>query len=130
MSPKIKIEDHLESGEKISIVLEGDDVSKEKVLQILDMLKIISGKIEDKDEDRKKRSRSYKEEIWEVIKKYFGDGTWFSIKDLYNVSKDILGLKITSISTYISRLVSEGKLVKRGKKPYTRYRVKVIYIKN
>ena len=129
MSPRIKIEDHLHSGEKISIVVEGDEISKEKVLQILDMLKIISGNI-NKEEPVNKRVRSNKEEIWEIIKEYFGDGTWFSIKDLYNVSKDFLGLKITSISTYISRLVSEGKLVKKGRKPYTRYKVKVIYVKH
>ncbi|MCD6562367.1 MAG: hypothetical protein J7K23_00445 [Thermoproteales archaeon] len=128
MSPKIKIEDYLNSGEKISIVLEGNEVSKEKVLQLLDMLKIIGGKIEDESkEDR--RIRSNKEEVWDIIKEFFGDGTWFSIKDLYNISKDRLGLKITSISTYISRLVSEGRLVKKGRKPYTRYRVKVIYVK-
>jgi len=128
MSPKIKIEDYLNSGEKISIVLEGNEVSKEKVLQLLDMLKIIGGKIEDESKEER-RIRSNKEEVWDIIKEFFGDGTWFSIKDLYNISKDRLGLKITSISTYISRLVNEGRLVKKGRKPYTRYRVKVIYVK-
>ena len=129
MSPKIKIEDYLQSGEKISIVLEGNEISKDKVLQVIDMLKIIGGKVNEESKgDRKIKSN--KEEIWNIIQEFFGDGTWFSIKDLHNISRDKLNLKITSISTYVSRLVNEGKLVKRGRKPYTRYKVRVIYVKD
>ncbi|OYT31160.1 MAG: hypothetical protein DRJ64_02320 [Thermoprotei archaeon] len=128
MSPKIRIEDNLSTGEKISIVLEGDELSKEKVLQLLDMLKLIGGGSSETGSEA--RPRSIKLEIWDIIKENFGDGTWFSIKDLYNISKNRLNLKVTSISTYVSRLVGEGKLVKRGRKPYTRYRVKVLYVKD
>ena len=65
-----------------------------------------------------------KEKIWKIIVENFGDGTWFSIRDLYNVAlKEIPELKVTVVSTYVSRLVSEGRLIKRGSKPNTRYRV-------
>jgi len=68
-----------------------------------------------------------KEKIWRVIAENFGDGTWFSLRDLYNVAaKQIPGLKITTVSTYVSRLVGEGRLVKKGAKPNTRYRVRSV----
>jgi hypothetical protein len=65
-----------------------------------------------------------KERIWRVIVENFGDGTWFSIRDLHNVAlREMPDLKVTAVSTYVSRLVGEGRLVKRGSKPNTRYRV-------
>ncbi len=122
MPPKIKIEDYLDDGEKISIVLEGD-VDERRVLQVLQMLKLMKGA----EESGRRRGGSLRSFIWRVIVENFGDGTWFSLKDLYNVArKEEPGLRLTSVSTYVSRFVNEGKLVKKGKRPNTRYRVKVI----
>ncbi len=122
MAPKIKIEDTLDSGEKISIVLEGGELDEEKIIQILHMVKSLKSSSESTIAYRKS---SLKERIWSAIIENFGDGTWFSIKDLYNVArKEIEGLKITSVSTYVTRFVSEGRLLKKGSKPNTRYRIK------
>jgi len=122
MPPKIRIEDYLGDGEKISITLEGD-VDEKRVVQVLQMLKLMKG-----DMGGGGKEGTLRQFIWRVIVENFGDGTWFSIRDLYNVaSREMPGLRITSVSTYVSRFVGEGKLVKKGRKPNTRYRVKVVY---
>lgn len=123
--PKIRIEDTLPSGERVSLSIEGPEVSEEKVLHFLRVLREMRevGGAQDSYEE----PVSLKDRIWRIIVENFGDGTWFSLKDLYNVAvKEIPELKITAVSTYISRLVGENKLVKRGHKPNTRYRVRVI----
>ncbi len=120
MPPKIKIEDYLDDGEKISIVLEGD-VDEKRVLQVLEMLRLMKGA------GGGESGGSLRARLWSLIAENFGDGTWFSIKDLYNVARrEIPGLRITSVSTYVSRFVKEGRLVKKGRRPNTRYRVKVV----
>jgi hypothetical protein len=120
MAPKIKIEDTTGSGEKITLTIEGSEISEERVVQVLQMLRLLKssggGVVEE--------GESIKERIWRVIVENFGDGTWFSIRDLHNVaSREMPDLKVTAVSTYVSRLVGEGRLVKRGSKPNTRYRV-------
>ena len=127
MAPKIKIEDILPSGEKISIVLESPNLSEKRVTQILEMIKLMGAGKEEITEE----NRSLKNTLWRIILDNFGDGTWFSIRDLYNVArKELPEIKVTSISTYIIRFVNEGKLRKRGTRPNTRYRVSAIYVKS
>lgn len=122
MAPRIKIEDVLSTGEKISVVLEGPTVSKARVSQLLDMLQLMGGASEGQE-----RPASLKEEVWRIIVENFGDGTWFSIRDLHNVARRELAIQVTSVSSYISRFVGEGRLEKRGSKPHTRYRLRPVY---
>jgi len=120
MSPKVRIEDTLPTGEKIVITLEGN-ISERRVLQVLELLKMMVGEAQEKP-------KSKKDAVWDVIVESFGDGTWFSIKDLYNIArKRIPELKLTNVSTYVSRFVNEGRLIKRGSKPNTRYKVRTMY---
>jgi hypothetical protein len=124
MAPRIKVEDTLPSGERVSISIEGSEISEERVLYLLRTLRElrVASALEVEEEPR---DGTLKERIWRVIVENFGDGTWFSLRDLYNVAaKQIPGLKITTVSTYVSRLVAEGRLVKKGSKPNTRYRVR------
>jgi hypothetical protein len=124
MAPRIKVEDTLPSGERVSISIEGSEISEERVLYLLRTLRElrVASALEVEEEPR---DGTLKERIWRIIAENFGDGTWFSLRDLYNVAaKQIPGLKITTVSTYVSRLVAEGRLAKKGSKPNTRYRVK------
>jgi hypothetical protein len=126
MAPRIKVEDTLPSGERVSISIEGSEISEERVLYLLRTLRElrVASALEVEEEPR---DGTLKERIWRVIAENFGDGTWFSLRDLYNVAaKQIPGLKITTVSTYVSRLVAEGRLVKKGSKPNTRYRVRSV----
>lgn len=127
MAPRIKIEDSLPSGEKISLMIEGGDLDEAKILQILSMLKSLKASSEVGAEQV--AESSLKERIWRIIVENFGDGTWFSLRDLHNIAvREIPDLKITAVSTYVTRLVSEGRLLKRGTKPNTRYRVKTLVV--
>ncbi|QOJ78109.1 hypothetical protein IG193_04790 [Infirmifilum lucidum] len=127
MAPRIKIEDSLPSGEKISLMIEGGDLDEAKILQILSMLKSLKASSE--VETGQVAEGSLKERVWRIIVENFGDGTWFSLRDLYNIAiREMPDLKITAVSTYVTRLVSEGRLLKRGTKPNTRYRIKTLVV--
>ncbi|ABL77943.1 hypothetical protein [Thermofilum pendens] len=121
MAPRIKIEDTSDTGEKITLTIEGPEIDETKLLQLIQALKAIKGEEQPRVIEA---SESMKARIWRIIVENFGDGTWFSLRDLHNVAlKEMPDLKITAVSTYVSRLVAEGKLIKRGTKPNTRYRV-------
>ncbi|RLE96783.1 MAG: hypothetical protein DRJ96_05625 [Thermoprotei archaeon] len=119
MAPKIRIEDTLPSGEKITITLEGPSLSKTRVLQILDLLKIMSGEVGGAEQS------TLKERIWSIIKERFGGGEWFTIRDVHQALTEFEpGIRISTVATYITRFVAEGRLIKRGRRPTTRYRVR------
>lgn len=123
MAPKVRIEDILPTGERIVITIEGPELSEKRVVQALELLKIMTAA-----ERNEERRASLKEEIWGVIEEYFGDGSWFTLKDLHAAVREKLGdVKVTLLGSYLSRFVSEGRLVKRGSKPRTEYRVRLVY---
>lgn len=124
MAPKVRIEDTLPTGERIVITIEGPELSEKKVLQAMELLKIMTA-AERSEENGKV---SLKEEIWRVIEENFGDGAWFTLKELYALIRTKLGdVKVTLLGSYLTRFVSEGRLVKRGARPRTRYRVRLAY---
>jgi len=123
MAPRVRIEDTLPSGEKIVITIEGSNLSEKRVLQVLELLKIMTAA-----EERREVATSLKEEIWRVIEEEYGDGTWFTLRDAYDAVRARLGdVKITLMGSYLSRYVAEGRLIKKGSKPRTEYRVRLVY---
>ena len=123
MAPRVRIEDKLPSGEKIVITIEGSNLSEKRVLQVLELLKIMTAA-----EERREATISLKDEIWRVIEEEYGDGTWFTLRDAYDVVRARLGdVKITLMGSYLSRYVAEGRLIKKGSKPRTEYRVRLVY---
>lgn len=125
MAPKIRIEETLPSGEKITITLEGPQVSKARVLQVLEMLSLMGGG--QYDEGGSEREESLKERIWNVILERYGDGEWFSLKELHRaLLEEMPELRISTLAAYLARFVNEGRLVKKGKKPSTLYRVRSV----
>ncbi|RLF06761.1 MAG: hypothetical protein DRK00_00565 [Thermoprotei archaeon] len=124
MAPRIKIEDTLPSGEKITITLEGPEISKTRVLQILDLLKIMSGDVGEVEQS------TLKERIWSVIKERFGGGEWFTIRDVHRAVLEFEpGIRISTVATYVTRFVAEGRLIKRGRRPATKYRVRTAAVR-
>jgi len=122
MPPKVRIEDVLPSGEKIVIVIEGPELSERRVLQAMELLKIMTAA------ERAEGRRSLKEEIWRVIEENFGDGSWFTLRDLYAAVRASIGdVKVTLLGSYLTRYVSEGRLLKKGSRPRTKYRVRLAY---
>jgi len=122
MAPRIKIEDILPSGEKISITLEGGEISRERILQVLDLLNLMAGS------ETSRRAKSLKENIWNVLLDNFGEGEWFTVNEAYAAVRQVLkDVAVTAVSSYISRFLKEGRLEKTGRKPHTRYRIKRAY---
>ena len=120
MAPKVKFEENLPSGEKITVIIEGQKISKERIVQIMEMIKLLGGFSEENN------IKSIKDIIWSSIVDLFGDGTWFSLKDIHSLLSKRLDIKITSLATYLHRFVKEGKLEKDGSRPHTRYRVRKV----
>ncbi|MEM1697657.1 MAG: hypothetical protein QXG48_03290 [Thermofilaceae archaeon] len=129
MVPKVKIEETLPSGERITITLEGREVSKTRVLQIMEMLSIMSGGgVSDEAVDEE--STSIKEKVWRIILERFGDGAWFTLRELYGILTDEEPeMKVTTLASYLAKFVSEGRLMKKGQKPSTLYRVRMAAVK-
>jgi len=102
---KVKIEDILPSGERISITLEGREVNKKRVLQVLELLKIMGG-------EREEREEGLGEAIWRVILQDYGDGSWFSSRDLLRSLERELGpeVKLNTVATYLLRFYRRGLL--------------------
>lgn len=120
MAPKVKIEDVLPSGEKISIVLEGPRVSKTRILQVLDMVDLMGGGAATNDE-----RQSLKDKVWEIVLEKFGNDEWFTLKDAYRIIQNYEPeIELTTVASYLARLVNEGRLLKKGHKPATMYRIR------
>ncbi|RLE90411.1 MAG: hypothetical protein DRJ55_04165 [Thermoprotei archaeon] len=123
MAPKVRIEDTLPTGEKIVLSIEGPELSEKRVLQAIELLKIMTAA-----ETGTFNKRKLKDELWEVIVENFGDGSWFTLKELYLEASRRLNVKVTLVGSYLSRFVAEGRLVKKGSKPRTLYRVRAAYV--
>jgi len=122
MAPRIKIEDVLPTGERIAVTLEGPHVSKNRVLQALEMISIMSGKMEGEGDEK----QTLKERIWELLSENFRDGEWFTVKDAYNIIRRFEPrIKMSTVATYLTRFANEGRVAKRGSKPDTKYRLAV-----
>ncbi|HDH06923.1 MAG TPA: hypothetical protein ENF87_00985 [Thermoproteales archaeon] len=135
--PKIKIEDTLPSGEKIVITLEGREISERRVLQVLELLKIMSSGgqesescISEEFSRGKGGSRGWlKEVIWDAILENFGDGVWFSSRDLQRVlHKAGIDVSLNTVATYLLRFYKAGRLDRAGGKFDMRYKVKTVEV--
>ena len=125
---RIKIEDRLPSGERISITIEGSDVSKQRVLQVLEMLRLISGKVSsDYDYESLRDSSQLKDIIWDAILMHFGNGNWFTSRDLQVVLKRYYGIdvKLSSLATYLLRFYQNGYLDRKGSRAGRIYKVRL-----
>lgn len=130
MAPRVRIEEVLPSGEKVTITIEGRQVSKTRVLQVLEMLSIMSGAEIGDEGVEEGESASVKEKVWGIIVERFGDGSWFTLKELYSaVVEEEPELKVTTLASYLAKFVSEGRLLKKGQRPSTMYRVRTGFVK-
>ena len=124
---KIKIEDRLPSGERICITLEGPEVSERRLLQVLEMLRLLGGASSAAQPPAPSEERRLKEIVWDAIEEAFGDGRWFSSRELHRVLREVYGVevKLSTLSTYLMRFYESGLLERRGSRASRLYRVKV-----
>jgi hypothetical protein len=127
MAPsKLRFQLYDSDGNRLTISLEGN-VSREKVLQILDLLEIMGGLstsppssgFGDKQPDTTKLER-----IKGMIKEHFSIG-WFSSKDLQLAYEEAWKepIALSTVSTYLQRLSEGGFLMKSGSRTARRYKM-------
>ncbi len=123
MSPKIKIEENLPTGGKITITLEDSDISEEKVIQILNFIKSLTRS--SYEEDRVRYEGKLTDIIWEIIFTKFGNGKWFTSKELYKaLLEEGIEVDQRTISTYLLRFYRRGMLDRIGPRSNMRYKIK------
>ncbi|RLF21766.1 MAG: hypothetical protein DRN15_04530 [Thermoprotei archaeon] len=126
---KVKIEEQLPTGEKISITIEGHEVNETRVLQVMELLKIMSGRLTSTraKSSRFSRDGQLKDLLWDVISSRFSDGRWFTSKDVQEALTEEYGydLRLSTISTYLLRFYQAGLLERGGTHANRRYRVKL-----
>ena len=115
---KIKIELEDDTGGKYNLSLEGN-FSKEKILQIIELMELVSSDSVDKITNSSKENNSIlsvDSKIWNIIEQSFYYNTFTSsdIVNIYN-KKYNETIKLSIISTYLARYVTKGKL-KRAKR--------------
>ena len=101
---RIRIDVEGSDGVTINLKLEGD-VSKEKLMQVYDMMEMLEGREHTHTPD------TVGAKIWHVVEKYFGYGGFTSnlvlekYEDEYNEP-----IKLSVISTYLARYSSRMRL--------------------
>ena len=104
MARRIRIDVQDGDGVQYNLKLEGE-VSREKLLQVCEMMDMLEGKNESTTHD------SVGARIWHVVEKYFGYGGFTSnmilekYEDEYNQP-----IKLSVISTYLARYSTRRKL--------------------
>ncbi len=131
---KIRIEDRLSSGERICVSLEGDVLDERKLVQIVELLRILSGRELSSammEEPSNTAKVSLKEIIWDAIVERFGEGRWFTSKELRSVLVKEYGVqaKLSTVSTYLHRLFTSGYLERGGSRALRRYRLNLSKIR-
>jgi DNA-binding transcriptional ArsR family regulator len=65
------------------------------------------------------------EKFKQVIEESFGDGSWFTSKDILGAYRRTYNedLKLSTVSTYLLRLYNSGLLERRGERKNRMYRL-------
>ncbi|HET7643294.1 MAG TPA: hypothetical protein VFK40_07285 [Nitrososphaeraceae archaeon] len=118
---KIKIELEDDEGGKYNLSLEGN-FSKEKILKVIELLELVRSNstadliAKSHEESNNNSTLSVDSKIWSIIEQSFSYTTFTSsdIANIYN-KKYNETIKLSIISTYLSRYATKGKL-KRSKR--------------
>ncbi len=106
---RIDIEDA--EGTRYDIKLDGNNITKDKILKVFDMMNIINA-----EEETQPAPNTVNSKIWNIVDKYYSTGRFTSsnilekYEDEYNEP-----IKLSVISTYLSRFTNNGK-VQRDRK--------------
>ena len=121
---KMRVELFNSKGERYTITFEGQ-VTREKVLHLLDLVELLGGVPTGNPEWKSSTSRVSKiDKIRLVIEKRFPFG-WFSSRDVQSTYEGEFKepISLSTVSTYLSRLADRGSLSKNGAFNRRRYRL-------
>ena len=108
---RIRVDVHDKDGAKFDFKIEGN-VTREKVLKIFELMDLMN--IEEQGEPTKTNTVGGK--IWHIVDKYYPTGRFTSTEILERYEDEFNEpIKLSVISTYLSRFTSKNK-VERAKK--------------
>ena len=114
-----------DQGTKHSITIEGY-ITREKVARVLDYIELMGAAPKtSKPTTQIQSPRNIFERIQKIISSYFSDRTFVS-KDIREYYEETYGenLSLSTTSTYLSRLVDKGILVRSGSSFEWQYNIK------
>jgi hypothetical protein len=119
---KVKIEICDANGEQVTVAMSGQ-VTKERLMQILTVFEDINN-ADNKHNQQQAIIKTAKDKMLDVIKTNLGK-IWFTSKDLSLLYMDRYHepVKSSTISTYLTRLYSNGYLERKGNRSCWQYRV-------
>jgi len=121
MAPRIKIEDRMPDGSKISITLESRRISEAHLRKIIEFLNSLSSR---KEETSREHGDTLSDIIWETIYAKFGPNTSFTSRELRDVlAEEGYNVDLRVVSTYLLRFYRRGLLERSGRKFDMRYRI-------
>lgn len=109
---KFKIELEDAEGSKYNLSLEGN-ISKDKILKIVEFMDLLNIESENKPEGEFQAPASVGDRIWALVESKFPYGS-FSSSDILELYEDTYNepIKLSIISTYLSRYAGRGRLVR------------------
>lgn len=118
---RVKIEICDNNGELVTVAMSGQ-VSKERLMQILDVFE--SNDFPMKQHDEGNTSKTSKDKMLDVINAQLTKA-WFTSKDLslLYIERYHEQIKSSTVSTYLSRLYSNGFLERNGNRSCWQYRL-------
>ncbi len=121
---KMRVKMHDENGDCYTINFEGN-VTREKAVHLLDLAELL-GVIRKKRVEWPQQTSSLSKygKTRLLIERNFPQG-WFSSKDIQNAYEKIFKepIQLSTVSTYLSRMVNRGFLMKAGGHRNRRYRM-------
>lgn len=120
---KIRVE-IFNDGDRYTITFEGQ-VTRDKALRLLDLVELLGGVPTENSESNHPMSEMPKiERVRLVAEKNFPIG-WFSSTDLQSAYEVQFNepIRLSTVSTYLSRLTDRGFFIKKGASNQLRYRI-------
>lgn len=121
---RVKVDFIDDQGTKHSISIDGY-ITREKVAKILDYVELMGGAPTSNTLSEISSPKNLFEKIQEIIRSYLPDKMFIS-KEIRELYKEIYGenINLSTISTYLSRLVDRGVLIRSGSSFEWRYVLK------
>jgi hypothetical protein len=121
---KLKLEVFDAKGNRYTLTFKGD-VSRDKVLNLLDLMDLLGGVTEDDSRWRStSNSVSKFDKLCQLVRRQFSFN-WFSSKDVQKVYEQEFDepVSLSTVSTYLARMVDRGFLTRKGSANNMRYRL-------
>jgi len=121
---KLKLEVFDAEGNRYTLTFKGD-VSRDKVLNLLDLMDLLGGVTEDDSRWRSTSNNASKfDKLCQLVRRQFSFN-WFSSKDVQKVYEQEFDepVSLSTVSTYLARMVDRGFLTRKGSANNMRYRL-------